>query len=171
MSSHFHCDSGLGAETGLQPVVYVISFMTSFFCVTYWIILCMLGCHSAPLCLHCHLPRCLTSFPCLAFIYQITLPETLFPASASLNSTGFCMSQMCAVPSHYSPPPHPHPTPPAPYRRCQRSNTTQTSWQCYCRVSKTLWMQNLCFVALQAPKSSWEVRIVLEPFSLVVDNR
>lgn len=55
-------------------------------------------------CRHFHLPRWLTSFSWLAFIYQITLPESLFPASASLNSMGFCMSQMCAVSSHYSPP-------------------------------------------------------------------
>lgn len=168
MSSHCHCDSGLGAETGLQPVVYVISFMTSFFCVTYWIILCMLGCHSAPLCLHCHLPRRLTSFPCLAFIYQITLPESLFPASASLNSTGFCMSQMCAVPSHYSPPP---PPPPSPLQEVSEIEYNTNQLTVLLQSIKEALNAGLVLRCFAGPKSSWEVRIVLEPFSLVVDNR
>lgn len=71
-------------------------------------------------CQHFHLPRCLTSFPRLAFIYHLTLPS-LLPASASLNpQASACLR--CVL-SH----PITHPLPP--YRRCQRSTPTQTSWQ------------------------------------------
>lgn len=80
-------------------VVYVISLIWPHSCVTWCIILRMLG---TPVIVVSHFIW--LHSPC--FIYHhITLPKSLLPPSASLNSTGICVYLMYAVSFHQSPPP------------------------------------------------------------------
>lgn len=97
MSSHFHSDSSLGAERGLQPVVYVISFITSFFCVTSCIILGMLGCHGGPLATFP--PPTLFDFISLVSIYlSDPSPRVTFPCFSVTELHGFLnVSDVCCL--------------------------------------------------------------------------
>lgn len=96
-------------------------------------------------------------------------PRVTFPC---FSATGFCMSQMCAVPSHYSPPP-PHPPAPPPPTGGVRDRIQHKPADSVTAEYQKSFERRTCFVALQALNPAERLGLFWSLFhlSLTTDRR